>query len=347
MTQRRIFEVTLFPHQEIIPVDGNIEWIIDPDDVGFLNNLLNTIEQGEHPQIDGIIGQQECGKKTNRIHYHFVLHTRYAMRYTKVKKLFDNFNPHVKGVKSNQFYERINYVTKLETRMRGPWQYGVIQKQGSRSDLNIAINSIRDGTIKSFDELVTSFPILSAKYTKFLKGLLAKQAKPRSNFTPTIIIYGNPGTGKDKLARHIIETNHNNSFYKVNYPKDNNELWFKDYWNQEVVLFSEFGPSIRYKDLLNLMDRYSHKVREDMLNWVQFNPKAMIFTSVRDPYTWYHKKEDRKELDRRLKACCIYKFIEKNKYICEQKARSLNDPTIPQLVKKKVKEFNFRYKTNK
>jgi hypothetical protein len=104
--------------------------------------------------------------------------------------------------------EAIAYCSKEDTRVDGPWEYGTCNKQGDRTDLELAADIVRAHDVKRVAEE------MPAEYVKFHKGLekLRLLEMPVRNWKTTMEVhYGAASAGKTRYAYHSYP-----DLYRVN-----------------------------------------------------------------------------------------------------------------------------------
>lgn len=197
---------------------------------------------------------------------------------------------HFERCRGNKHQAR-DYTRKEDTRLEGPWEFGVFCEQGHRSDLE---------TIKrKLDEGVEDATIADEHFGDWIRYRGAfniyrslKQRK-RDRKTPVTVLYGPPGTGKSFYAHE------RGPIYMVtskSYP------WFDGYNGTDSVLFDDFYGWIPFHHLLTLLDAYPTQVqvKGGFVNW---NPKEIFITSNRSPDQWYKDDNlDQRALMRRIET---------------------------------------------
>lgn len=180
----------------------------------------------------------------------------------------------------------IAYVTKNETRVAGPWQFGKSMTMGNRTDLAMAAQAIRDG--KNIKEIAIDHPEVFIKYHK---GILAYQALMMSKGPrvcppdgPEVWVFWGPtGTGKSRRAFEA---------WPHAYRKMTNDKWWDGYKDEDTVIFDDFkGSSMRLHDFQLIVDRYPVKV-ETKGSTVELAAWRLVFTANKHPSEWYSQEAD-------------------------------------------------------
>jgi len=194
--------------------------------------------------------------------------------------------------------EAVAYCTKDDTRVEGPWSYGVPSTQGKRTDLDIVTDVIKaGGTLEEVARLHSS------AFVKFFRGLTALKCTltpPRNHVTESIVYFGPTGTGKSHRAF---------SLYPDAYWLPQGK-WFDNYNGQSTVVIDEFYGWLSYSFLLRLLDKYPLLV-ESKGGHVQFVAKLIVFTSNTPPWEWYGPKCKLDPLKRRLNA--VYEVTDRDR----------------------------------
>lgn len=141
----------------------------------------------------------------------------------------------------------IEYCSKVDTRVRGPYEKGVRPKQGDRTDLKALGNKIMAGA--SLADLARENPEAVIKYSKGLEVLIGLSTAERKEKPSVIWVWGPPGSGKTRWVheRHASL-----------YIKDGTQ-WWNGYSGQDAILIDDFDGKWPVRDLLRLLDRYAYQ----------------------------------------------------------------------------------------
>lgn len=176
-----------------------------------------------------------------------------------------------------------HYCVKKYTRVEGPWEFGERVSSGSRTDLLDVQELLDKGA--SMKQVYSEYFEASAKYYRFFKEYQQEMMPERTWMTEPIIFFGPTRTGKSEAA-HQYAKDENLSMFKITKDKQMS-FPFNKYNGQELVLWDEFqGSQASITSLLELIDRYPHKVR-GMGGFPEFLAKKIIFTSNLAPWEWY------------------------------------------------------------
>lgn len=173
---------------------------------------------------DYAIGQLEKGDKAETLHLQFMLYFASAIRGTAFGDL-PFFHQGVRNAKSV-----INYVTKEETRVAGPWETGICpisMKKGPNWE-EILKNAEED----KFTEIPAEIQI---KYHFQLQSIATKKKNSLPYDRPNrygLWVHDKPGTGKTTYVRETYP----NSYWK---PKSK---WYNGYNGQDCIVIDEVDP---------------------------------------------------------------------------------------------------------
>lgn len=172
------------------------------------------------------------------------------------------------------------YCTKDETRIPGSMIYerGDEPAQGVRSDLEEVRTMLDDGA--SLLEIAETNFGTFLRYNRGLQLYRLLRTNQRSWKTRVIILYGEPGTGKSRMAQLL----HPGAYWKPH------GMWWDGYEHHSEVVIDEFYGWLPYNLILNLLDRYPLNV-EVKGGTVSFVARTVILTSNREAETWYPRQE--------------------------------------------------------
>jgi Putative viral replication protein/RNA helicase len=262
-----------------------------------LNNPEGQLNPSTMPNVRFMTWQEERAPTTGTHHYQGYLELKKRQKHGGVCAIIPRawFEPR-KGTRK----QAIAYVTKEDTRIRGPWEYGASFGQGHRSDLNEAYTMIQAGA--SERQLMDhDFGMWARNYQAFIRA--KRLLLPQRNFkTKVIVLYGETGSGKSRWCQETFP----NAFWK---PRGQ---WWCGYEQQEAVIIDDFYGWIPYDSMLRLLDRYPLLV-ETKGGQEVFNSKTIILTSNIPPHQWYdynkHVHMSFSTVDRRLDVIVEFKKV--------------------------------------
>jgi len=193
--------------------------------------------------------------------------------------------------------EAIEYCSKEDTRVEGPWEFGTRPKPGQRNDLLELQKDLDDGL--SMKEVSSNHFHPYLKYSRSIQGYRRLHQNSRTQKTFVGCIYGETGVGKSKLMAEK---------FPDAYWKSCGNQWWDDYDFQEVVIIDEYYGWLPYAYLLRLLDRYPMTV-ETKGGTVNFNPKQIWICSNNNPLDWYKWNDKMKPepLERRIDFSALMK----------------------------------------
>ncbi len=171
-----------------------------------------------------------------------------------------------------------------------------IGQQGKRTDLEDAIATLQDGSLRDVAQSHSS------TYVKYHRGLeaLAYQNQTVHRDKPRVFwVFGPTGTGKSYLAARIAGTDP----AKVWWSSDDYK-WFDGYVGQNIAVFDDFrGDQCKFTWLLRLLDRYPVR-SQTKGGFTNFTARTLFITCAVGPAFTYHGKsgEAINQLKRRI--CC-------------------------------------------
>lgn len=186
----------------------------------------------------------------------------------------------------------VAYCTKEDTRIDGPYTYGVFDtRQGKRNDLLEVQAKLDDGaTLKTIsDEHFGTF----LRYHRGLSEYTRLHTEPGSSAISVELHWGPAGVGKSTKASEDGPGA---------YWKQPNTRWFCSYNNEPAVILDDFNEPWFPVDTWKFMfDNVPGKKRlmETKGGSVYSQATKYIFTTNRDPRSWY-KAEDWESIKRRF-----------------------------------------------
>lgn len=227
-----------------------------------------------HDDMQFLVYQQEVGEMGTP-HYQGYCELKKQLSLSSIKKIRGLERAHIEPRRGTQ-QQAIDYCTKLDTYVDGPWRHGEPKNQGSRSDLNALAHLARSGANKrkAFEEMPA---VYLRNYKAF--GHVQTLFKPSETERRVTLLYGPPGSGK---TRYVMDKYPDAYFI----PVTSKELWFDGYDGHEVACIDDFAGQIPLLAMLRIIDRYVCQVQVKG-GFVWWNPKQIFVTSNYTVDGWY------------------------------------------------------------
>jgi len=178
---------------------------------------------------------------------HFQLYIEFhdATSIKRGRKLLGDVG-HWEGRRGSQL-EAIQYCSKLESRVSGPWQFGVPHPgQGARTDLAAVASLAQSG--ESLEAIARQAPSTFIKYHRGIERLCGLQEAPSFRDVKVFVFIGPPGTGKTSTVYEAY--GHSNVYCLAS----EEPLWFNGYDRQRVLLIDDIARSLGSKAFLRYLD---------------------------------------------------------------------------------------------
>lgn len=240
-------------------------------------------------------GQLEQAPSTGTLHVQGAVAISQPVRLATMKKWI----PRAHWEQARDWQKLVEYCSKKETRVAGPWEHGTETKQGQRSDLQAAAQLILSGS--TMTQIASEMPEVIVKYHKGLQYLRSLQQQQAFQPKKIGLFWGTTGTGKTYTAFNELQDIY--TVFCIKTP------WFDGYQGQENVLLDECGVGMmNYNYLKRILDGYRMDVPVKGGS-AQWTPKTVILTSNIPLEEWYPfiPKADLDALKRRIR---IFNFPE-------------------------------------
>lgn len=229
------------------------------------------------------VWQKEVGEKTGTPHYQGYVELSRQARLAQMKKMIDCHWEERRGTRD----QARNYAMKEDTRVEGPWEYGIWSEkgQGNRTDLDEVVDMANEG--KTRQEIAKAHPKTFIRYNKGIDEYIktAHDKGPRLHKTRVELYVGVPGTGKTHMAGE--EGGQADAYWKTP------DKWWDGYTQQDTVILDDFSGWIQWTQLLHIMDNKPTDV-EVKGGKRGFNSKKLIITSNYHPKDWYSEENNRR-----------------------------------------------------
>jgi len=188
---------------------------------------------------------------------------------------------HVEPAKGSE-QANIDYCSKSDTHIAGPWTIGQPAAPGARTDLQrVAAEILKTGTIAS---VVATNPELLIKYPRGLTALASTVPPPKRDRVLRLLLLGPTNIGKSYNVWELFP----NAATALD---GNGGLWFPNYTDQRVILLDEFRGQIPLRKFLNLCDRYPTYL-ENKGGSVVARHNLLIVTSNSPVHSWYLNQDN-------------------------------------------------------
>jgi len=184
--------------------------------------------------------------------------------------------------------QALDYVTKEETRLRGPYFQGEFDvRQGRRNDLEALQSRIREGAgvLEISEEFFGSF----LRYGRGILSYIGLRETGRDWEMDVRVYWGSAGAGKTR-AVYDYAREQSQSVYPLSQNYNGGVVWWDGYDGQRIVLIDDFYGWLPFSYLLRLLDRYPMLLRcRD--GHVHFKSTVIFITSNSRPDEWYPNVE--------------------------------------------------------
>jgi len=172
------------------------------------------------------------------------------------------------------------YSSKEETRVEGPWEFGVMTSPGTRTDLAEVIALASTAGLK---EAALAHPETYARAARGIERVVNLTAARSIRDVKVTLLYGPSGVGKS----HFVWTSHDIDEVST---VDADLKWFDDHHGQPVLFIDEFtgargGASAAY--LNKILDKYPIKLQTKGGHVNASYTQVYIGTNVH-PRDWFH-----------------------------------------------------------
>lgn len=239
-----------------------------------LGNILNAL---------AIAYQEELAPDTGRRHWQGVMRLKTPLSLQRMKEIRLLEGAHWEPCKNLE--QSLKYCSKEDTRAPGavPVDMGDWGHQGRKSGAASLVSTVIENPQMTEREMLDLFPTEFVRYPGALMRIRNALGLCRDSNTPhtVVVVVGPSGFGKSRyVAEHYPPPD---AYYK----SLGTERWWQDYAGQLTVVFDDFtGAVIKFRDLLNLLDRYPQKV-ELKGGSVDYLATTTVITSNRPPHQWY------------------------------------------------------------
>jgi len=240
--------------------------------------------------VSGYAYQREECPESKRLHFQGYVEFSRPVRLKQCKQQIGDESAHV-DVRRGTRLQAIEYSTKKDTRVAGPWVSGSCeskQGQGRRSDMEPACEVAK---LRGAQGVAEEFPALFVKYHRGFNALAQQllPSVPQWRNVHTTVLFGQTGTGKTRWAYE-----HDGALYKLMKPNKGGVLWFDGYSNQKTLLVDDYRGWIPFSTLLHILDGYPLQLQTKG-GTIQARWDHVIITANSPPEDW-HKYADQESL---------------------------------------------------
>lgn len=199
-------------------------------------------------QIVYAIWQVEKAPDTGRLHCQAYCRYTAQVAFSRVVALF-SAGGHVTLANGDE-QSNIDYCSKEDTHVLGPWEFGKRAKQGKRNDIVVVRDLVKSGKgMRTICETATSYQSMRAG------ELMLKYLEPArdSSVAPDVRwYYGSTGSGKTREA--LAE-------FPGAWVSQKDGQWFEGYDAHETCIFDDFRKDFcQFHVLLRLLDRHQYRI---------------------------------------------------------------------------------------
>jgi len=300
-------------------VNGELSKFTDVFDFVYINEKLATaFARRKTPlSVKHCSWQFEQCPTTERIHAHLAITFSDPVTFLALQK---HVWPQYKANDYLQAYKiegAIKYCTKDDSRIAGPWEYGVMDAvgQGKRSDIKAACDMIKEAVTEGLDcrramkRAADAFPDTFVKYSRGLDDYvnIICDRDPSPSLEEVILCVGESGSGKSHFARAYCSTTYARAYVK------NSNNYFDGYNNHEALFFDEFTGQMPYNPWKNLVQlgapnemeggEARFTLAQSKPGGIAFGSRVIIFATNKLPTRWWDLEklgESTKTLKRRF-----------------------------------------------
>lgn len=287
---------------------------------------INNPTEEETPSLEKwgaqyLVFQKERGE-SGTDHFQGYVYFKGKQRMSYLKKLNSRAHWEVRRGTHDEAYA---YCTKEDTRIDGPFEFGIApNQQGKRTDIELLFDGVKAG--KPLKELAEEHTNVYVRYHKAVLHLKGMYFEKRTEKPLVCWYYGETGTGKTRKA---FEENPDAYFKDMS-----NGKWWDGYEQQSCVVFDDMRKDIfKLHELLRILDRYPLQV-EYKGGSIPFNSPKIIITSCYHPAKMYETNENIQQLLRRIDVITEFKAL--------KQSHPPSPPLLPDVELSKIDDENLR-----
>lgn len=289
-------------------------------------------------RYDAGVWQVESGEDTGLVHIQLFLQNRNQIRFSTLRNLLGN--AHIESMYSKP-RNCVDYVTKTESRIAGPFCWGEIklkENQGARNDLEKYYNLIRSGW--SPNDVVRKYPH-AARYINALHIFVEiREQDDMTSFVDRDVyyLYGAPGVGKTRLMYELYSPREMFRVTDYDHPFDN-------YQGQRVLVLDEFDSNrMRIDTALSILDKYPAELNARYRNKHAKYQEVWVISNkpIQSQYSWLGNSSDGRWQAFRRRFTSVFKMVQGGKLIDVSKQHGSSDkanPNMPVLTTEDIKRL--------
>lgn len=252
-----------------------------------------------------IVFQMERCPETQRLHYQGFLFFDKKQRLSGCKKL----NPTAHWEVSRAHVQAIQYCKKVETRVLGPFEYGVPPQEKQLTQDRWADVRELVKNRSSFMDILEQYPDIAFRYARGILTVADFLPPPPRPHPRVVVLYGRAGSGKTSFHTELNEL-FPGKVYTRNVPLNVKDASFwLNYRGEPVMVLDEFTGWLPIQQFLHLVSKADCSLNVKGAHAYAV-PHLIIICSNVSPSRWYpdliNWPESYKGFQRRLTL--IYKF---------------------------------------
>lgn len=243
----------------------------------------------EHESVKYAIWQKERCPTTKRLHWQGYIEFNKTVRVPEVRRVLNDPGVHCEARRGER-EDAKEYCSKEDTRVEGPFEYGVFDEggQGKRSDIRAKAQIIKDfhreNPKTTLQRLAQEHPEIILQYARGVTTLIgALDNKKRNEETKCLLILGPPGVGKS----YWVGKNFPDAYWK---PRST-EAWWDGYEGDETVVIDEFKGWIQHSVITQLIGNSNPTKVNIKGGTKEFLAKRVIIISNFSPREWYDNQK--------------------------------------------------------
>lgn len=230
-----------------------------------------------------MVVQMEKAPTTGKRHYQGYCNLVRSSRLTVVKKMFPP-GTHLE-VSRGTAQQNVDYCTKSESRIEGPWVFGKMPEQGKRMDAERLFEAVKSGD----DDLALceKYPGLMLRWYHGVQNwrfLLMQAASKEYREMEVLVLWGPTRTGKTRRAKEELP-----DAYLLHLSAG--AEWWPGYQSETGLIIDDYKSQLPLHRLLQVLDGHqlSLPIKGGHL-WALYS--QVVITSNSHPMSWYPNATD-------------------------------------------------------